>query len=169
MSVPPSVTQWTQLVATQLPALEPAPGPRARAVEPGAGAGPLLRAHRRQCVRGQPAGSQGKHGGASNCANGATRPPPNGAPQRQALAVETCFCALAALGLALGGTGTNWPWPWMPPRWATGFAVLAISVLYRGLRHPGGLGRLTRYRQRGPGKPSGCACCSRCRPPCRPP
>ena len=134
MSAPPSVTQWTQLVATQLPHLS---RPQARVLALWSLGLVLARSCGLTAVSVFVAGLQDRQ---ENTVRQQLRewcyeaPAKRGA-QRQALAVETCFAPLLRwvlqwwhgnqLALALNATTLG-----------DRFAVLAISVLYRGCAIP---------------------------------
>lgn len=134
MSAPPSVTQWTQLVATQLPHLS---RPQASVLALWSLGLVLARSCGLTAVSVFVAGLQDRQ---ENTVRQQLRewcyeaPAKRGA-QRQALAVETCFAPLLRwvlqwwhgnqLALALDATTLG-----------DRFAVLAISVLYRGCAIP---------------------------------
>ena len=119
MSSAPSVTQWTQLVATQLPHLSRPQATVLALWSLGPGAGPLLWSHRRQRVRGRPARPQGKHGAPATARMVLRGPRQTGCPAPGAPR-GSLFCPPCCAGSCTGGRGTSWPWRWMPPPWATG-------------------------------------------------
>ena len=129
------VYQWTRRSDDPSAALEPGPGDGLGAVEPGHGAGPLLRPDRRDPRRGDLAAPQGEH-----------RPPAaarvllRGGGQARRTSARRCGSSPASRRCCAGC------WPATPaPRWrspldattlGSRFVVLAISVVYRGCAIP---------------------------------
>ena len=162
MSAPPSVAQWTQLVVTQLPHLS---RPQATVLALWSLGMVLARSCGLTAVSLFLAGLEERK---ENTVRQQLREwcyeaPAKRGPQHQALAVEACFAPLlrwvlrwwqgSQLALALDSTTLG-----------DRFAVLAISVLYRGCAIPVAWAVLP-ATPKGAGKPSGNACWATCRPP----